>query len=61
MLIMTHGFGDVVHIGPDIKLNILKIEGNKIVIGYTAPKEVTILRDKVKKRMEKREKEMAYG
>lgn len=53
MLVLTHKRGDLVHIGEDIKIRVLAVDrfGN-IKLGYTAPKEVQILRDKVKERME---------
>lgn len=52
MLVLTHEEGSLVHIGESIKLKVISITGKKIKIGYTAPKNISILRDEVKQRKE---------
>lgn len=52
MLVLTHTIGSVVHIGDDITLKIISINKNKIKVGYSAPENITILRDEVKQRNE---------
>jgi carbon storage regulator len=52
MLVLSHVTGDVVHIGDDIHIEIISAERGRVKFGYTAPKEVRILRDKVKQRIE---------
>lgn len=56
MLVMSHHAEDVIHIGDDIKIKIIRCEGGRVKIGYDAPKETRILRDKLKQR-EEREKD----
>lgn len=52
MLIMSHTTGDAIYIGDDIKLEIIECKGGRVKLGYSAPKEIKILRDKVKRRDE---------
>lgn len=51
MLVLTQKLTDgPVHLlvgDIEILVDVLEIKGNQIKLGYTAPKEVTILRDKV--------------
>lgn len=51
MLVMAHKEGDVTHIGDNIQIKVTKIDSqaNKVNIAFLAPKEVKILRDKVKR------------
>jgi len=51
MLLLTVGIDDPLHIGDDIRVVIMQhLGGNNYRVGIEAPKDVTILRDKVKKR-----------
>jgi carbon storage regulator len=52
MLVMSHTTGDVIHIGDDIKVEVVQCGGGRVKLGFTAPKETRILRDKVKRRIE---------
>lgn len=52
MLVLTHRAGDIIHIGDDIKIEVVFCEGRRVKLGFTAPKDVRILRDKVLKRLE---------
>ena len=53
MLVMSHTTGDAIYIGDDIKIEVVECKGGRVKIGYTAPKEVKILRDKVRGRDER--------
>lgn len=53
MLVMTHNTGDVIHIGDDIQIQIIYSRDGRVKLGYTAPENVRILRDKVKDRIER--------
>lgn len=53
MLVMSHTTGDAIYIGDDIKIEVVECKGGRVKIGYTAPKEVKILRDKVRARDER--------
>jgi len=50
MLVMTHKTGDRIFIGDNVSIDIIECRGGRVRLGYNAPKEVTILRDKVKER-----------
>ncbi len=50
MLVMTHKTGDRVYIGDNVFIDIIECRGGRVRLGYNAPKEVAILRDKVKER-----------
>ena len=54
MLVLSAREGEPIHIGDDIVIQILRRRGKSESsrIGIQAPKNVVILRDKVKKRME---------
>lgn len=56
MLVMSHHTDDIIHIGDDIQIKIIRCEGGRVKIGYAAPADVRILRDKLKQR-EDRERE----
>jgi carbon storage regulator len=47
MLVLTRRADESINIGDDIVLTILGIEGDKVKIGITAPRSVTILREEV--------------
>ena len=44
MLVLSRKAGEAISIGPDITLEILGIEGDRIRIGIQAPKEIRIFR-----------------
>lgn len=44
MLVLSRKTGEAISIGPDVTLEILGIEGDRIRIGITAPKEIRIYR-----------------
>lgn len=53
MLVLTQRAGDAVYIGDDIEVRILsEFKPGVFRVGYTAPKDVVILREKVKARNE---------
>lgn len=55
MLIMTSRTGESVMIGDkgEIVVTVLSVSGNQIRIGYTAPKEIPIHREKIFNRIQK--------
>jgi carbon storage regulator len=44
MLVMTHREGEVLEIGPDIRVYIKRVQGNWVRLGIEAPKEVKLNR-----------------
>ena len=49
MLVMTHREGEVLEIGPDIRVYIKRVRGNWVRIGIDAPKDVTLNRVKAER------------
>lgn len=50
MLVMTHRSGDKVFIGENIEVEVLWVRGGKVQLGFNAPRDVSIVRDKVRER-----------
>ena len=59
MLILTRGLGETLVIGDDVTVTVLGVRGKRIRIGVNAPKNVTVHRDEVYKRIQK--KDIAQG
>ena len=55
MLVLTMEAGDIVHIGDDIQIKVVRSDKRKgrYVLGFQAPQDVLILRDVVKQRIAK--------
>ncbi len=47
MLVLTRKKEQKIRIGQDIKITILKIQGNQVSIGIEAPKNTQIVRDEL--------------
>jgi carbon storage regulator len=50
MLVLTRKAGEGVHVGTDVVVRVVKIEGNKVVMGFSAPNETKILRTEIVER-----------
>ena len=50
MLILTRRVGETLHIGEDITVTVVEVNGNQVRIGIAAPKDVAIMRPEAKKR-----------
>jgi len=48
MLILTRRLEERIYIGDDIVITMLDIEGNRVKLGFDAPKSVNILREEVR-------------
>ena len=55
MLVLTRKPGQSIMIGDDIEVQILSVSGEKVRIGITAPRDVSIFRNEVVERMEDEE------
>ena len=44
MLVLSRKADQRIHIGPDIIITILRIDGNRVSVGICAPKDVAITR-----------------
>lgn len=49
MLILTRKPGQSVHIGDEIKINIIEVKGNQVRIGVDAPRNVSVHREEIYK------------
>ena len=58
MLILTRRVGETIMVGDDVRVTVLDVKGNQVRIGVTAPKDVTVHREEIYKRI-KAEKENA--
>ena len=55
MLILTRRVGESLVIGDDVVVSVLKEQGNQVKIGIVAPKEVSVHREEVYKRIQESE------
>lgn len=51
MLILTRKIGESIIIGNDINIVILAIRGGQVKIGISAPKEISVHRDEIYRRI----------
>ncbi|EPH0594314.1 carbon storage regulator CsrA [Pseudomonas aeruginosa] len=52
MLILTRSVGKTIRIGDDIEIVILRINGNQVRVGVSAPPHVMVHRDEVYQRIQ---------
>lgn len=53
MLILTRYVGQKIIIGDDIEVTVLGVKGNQVSAGVTAPKEVSVHREEIYKRIKR--------
>ena len=56
MLILTRKIGETIMIGDDINVTVLNFKGNQVRIGINAPKNVTLHREEIYKKIKEQEK-----
>jgi carbon storage regulator len=44
MLVLSRRAGQMIQIGPDVAITIIRIEGDRAVVGISAPRAVSVLR-----------------
>ena len=52
MLILTRRVGETVMIGDEIAVSVLDVRGNQVRLGIAAPKEVTVHREEIYRRVQ---------
>jgi carbon storage regulator len=44
MLVLTRRSGQSIRIGPNVEVRVLRLEGDRVVLGITAPRHVAVVR-----------------
>jgi carbon storage regulator len=47
MLALTRRTGQAVRIGPDIEVRVIRIDGDRVVLGFDAPREIAVIRSEL--------------
>ena len=61
MLILTRRVGETVVIGNDVDVTVLGIKGNQVRLGVKAPREVSVHREEIYKRIKAEERAKKEG
>lgn len=56
MLILTRRPGESIHLGDEIKITVLSIQGKQIKIGIEVPDDVTVYREEIYLRVQEQNK-----
>lgn len=47
MLVLTRKHMESIQIGPDVRITVVKVSGDRVRIGIDAPKDVTVMRSEI--------------
>ncbi|MBB4865923.1 carbon storage regulator [Pseudomonas nitritireducens] len=56
MLSLTRSVGQTIRIGDDIEIVILRVKGNQVRLGISAPPDITVHREEVYQRIQAHER-----
>ena len=59
MLTLTRRVGETLVVGDDVSIKVLGIKGNHICIGINAPKDVSVYREELYRRIQRERREQA--
>jgi carbon storage regulator len=57
MLILTRGTSETLVIGDSVYITVLRIKGNQVRIGINAPKEMSVHREEIYRKIKKENKD----
>jgi carbon storage regulator len=52
MLVLTRRPGQSILIGDDVELHVVRVEGDRVVLGITAPREIRVIRTELLRAVE---------
>jgi len=61
MLILTRRVGETVVIGNDVDITVLGVKGNQVRLGVKAPREISVHREEIYKRIKGEANSVASG
>lgn len=56
MLVLTRKLKEVIKIGDEVEIHVLKVQGNRVKLGIIAPKEISVCRMELTTRTDEEEK-----
>lgn len=59
MLILTRKLGESITIGSDVKVTVLEMQGKQVKIGIVAPKELSVYREEIYKKIQEENRKAA--
>lgn len=51
VLILTRRIGESLNIGDEVQVTVLRVKGNQVRLGITAPKDIAVHREEIYKRI----------
>jgi carbon storage regulator len=61
MLVLSFKLDEILHIGDDINVMVVKNDGHQVSLGINAPRDIPVHRDKVYKEIQQQKREKLNG